>query len=416
MIRNHAAAEGIALRFLVPLLLTSAICNQETWSTVLSTLGQVASTAGIILAAYVVLRTFRRSAWVPLVIALTILLKMLRIIFPASEGLVLAYELTTGLLWCAAGAIAAIRCPRVIGRQVTIICILGVPLMILQLMGVGVWTQVMRTDWHDGGTGDATQYPTFLRSVDEVMVNTVQSRPAGFFASNNLLSMVLMCAIGLHFSQADRRKLGWQDIGLCLAIVLVMSKGVFTALAVVSLWLLVMGDRFKRRYVLKMAVVVGLLVALYARLFPGVFAFVSSSDAAMLNFQLRWYDLLFSTGIPSLVDHARVGMFYLSKKIDLDDPGQRQSGYAVLAAMAGYALAALALVAPVFLWGLAWLRRTARSRLQPVMVMLLVMLMVPMISSFLASVFFWFIAGFAMLPLFLAFEPRYRLLIRQQAQ
>ena len=415
MIRNHAAAQGIALRFLVPLLVTSAICNQETWSSALGAIGQVASTAAVVLAIYVVLVSFNRSAWASFVIAMTIVLKVMRFIFPASESLVLVYELTSGLLFCAAGAIAAIRCPRTISRQVTIICILGVPLMVLQLMGVGVWTQFMRMDWHDGGMGDTTQYPTLLKAAGEVMLNTVQSRPAGFFSSNNLLSMVLMCGIGLHYSLDERRRLGWRDVGLGLAIVLTMSKSVFMALAVVSLWLFVSGDRWKRRYVLKMAVLVGVLVATYARLFPGVFAHVASSDAALLNFQLRWYDLMFSTSIPSLVDYARVGMFDLSKQIDLDDPSQRQSGYAALAATAGYVLVAAALVAPVFWWGVRWIWRTARARVQPVLVMLLVVVMVPMMSSFLTSVFLWFVAGFALLPLFLTFEPRYRLLIRQEA-
>ena len=412
--RGDRELGGRALRFLVPLLITSAICNQQLESVVLSAIGQVASTTGIVLAGYVVLLSFRQSMWAPLVIVVTVLLKLARLMFPGSEGLVLGYELTTALLWCAAGAIAAVRCPRVIARQVTTACILGVPLMVLQLMGVGEWTQFMRTDWHDGGLGLTAQFPTFLLPAGEVVLTTVQARPAGFFSSNNLLSMVLMCGIGLHFGQRDRRRLGWRDVGLGLAIVLVMSKGAFLVLLVVSLWLLVVGNWGKRLYVLKMAIVVTGLVALYARLFPGVFAFVASFDAAALNFYLRWYDLLFATGIPELADQARVGMLDLSSKLELDDPARpNESGYAMLAATAGYLLAAVALLAPFFWWGCRWLRRNARARLQPVKVMLLTVLVVPVISSFLASVFFWFVAGFALTPLFVAFEPRHRLLIRQ---
>jgi hypothetical protein len=396
----------VALRWLVPLMVASAICTQEEWSPTLSAIGQITSTAAVLLSGYVILVPFWRSWWAPLVIATIFVLKALRVVFPANERLVLAYQVADGLLFCAAGAIAAVRCPRVIGRQVTLICILGVPLMILQLLGVGVWTQVMRTDWHDEGIGETTQYPTFLRTADEVTVNTVQSRPAGFFSSNNLLSMVLMWGIGLHFAQADRRRLGWRDVGMGLAIVLV----------VVSLWLFLVGGRRKRRYVLKMAAVVAGLVALYARLFPGMFAYNASSDAAVLNFQIRWYDLMFSTGIQRLVDYARAGMAELSKQKDLDDPTQRQSGYSMLGPAVGYMLAAIAVVAPFFWHGLRWLGRVSQARLASISVMMLILAMVPMISSFLSSVFFWFMAGFALLPLFLAFEPRFRRLVRRQVQ
>jgi hypothetical protein len=68
--------------------------------------------------------------------------------------------------------------------------------MLLQLLGVGEWTQFLRTDLDIGVL--LTQYPTLFLDRANVIITTFQARPAGFCWANHFLSVIIMLAFGLH--------------------------------------------------------------------------------------------------------------------------------------------------------------------------------------------------------------------------
>jgi hypothetical protein len=398
----------LALTSLVPLLILSAICNQHTNRPLLLAVGQIVSTGGVIAAMLAVLLTLRHSVWGWGLVSVTVLTKVGRIAMAGSDEMLFAYVLAVNALFCTAGAIAALRCPERVARQFVFACIIGLPLMIAQLTGVGEWTQRYRMDLHDGGYGDYTQFPTLFRLPGDVELNTIQSRPAGFFPSNNLLSIVIVFALGLHFSQSRRRTLSRRDVALCATAVVSMAKIVFLAFGLLIVWLWLTGRRRQRKYMRRVLVASVALVWLYAALFPGVFAFTVGWDQIVLNFKLRWNDLLFASGVPDWMAQARDAMRDLPVMVDLDDPTQRQSGYATIAPILPYLAAAVAIVVPAYVFGLVRVRRSARRWFVASTSLLLMVALIPLVTSFLGAVILSFTAGFGCVPLFIALLPSYR--------
>jgi hypothetical protein len=96
--------------------------------------------------------------------------------------------------------------------------------------------------------------------------------------------------------------------------------------------------------------------------------------------------------------------------------GQRESGYATIAwALPALFGAGLLLLIP-YMGGVRGLRRHARPLVLLASTLVIVTALVPMITSFLGAVMFWFLAGPAVIPLAAATMRGFRSLIMEQSE
>lgn len=390
---------GLALQWMVPLLLASAILNQQIGSTPLLAAGQLVSTLGTLAAIVIVWATFGPKWWVVLVVALTVVFRFARVTV-ADEGMILTgYVVLSGVLYLTAGLIAAILAPDTVARHLWLGCVIGLPLMILQVLGVGEWTQVLRTDLHDEGLGVRLQFPTLFKQPGEVVLNVIQSRPAGLFPSNNLLSMVVVFTVAWFFSRGEGVRQHRRDLPLLAVAVLTMAKIVMLGTLAVFAWLFVAGGRAKRRRVLRATIWIAMLIATYAVLFPGLFAYNTDWEKTVLNAAIRWNDLLYATGRYEWMIAAQANVAELQTTVAISDESQRQSGYAVMARYLPYLAAAALVLGPLYLMALRRVRRQSRAAYLTATAVLLAAVLLPLISSFLGAVLFWYLAGASALPL-----------------
>ena len=127
----------LAMRVVFPTMVVTAIFDQQVSSAVLLFVGQLISPVSILTAATIVLLTFRHALWPLVVVGMTLALRALRIVVGLNDTLVALYTIAVGFVFCAAGAAVAIQRPRLIYKQILWLCLLNMPLMILQLAGVG---------------------------------------------------------------------------------------------------------------------------------------------------------------------------------------------------------------------------------------------------------------------------------------
>jgi hypothetical protein len=291
--------------------------------------------------------------------------------------------------------------------------------MWLQLVGAGLWTEALRTDGKD-----VAQFPTLFRKVGEVSISALQARPSGFFPSSNLLSIVIVFAIGLHYARANRPKVGWRDWLFGAVTVLSMSKIAYLAFAVIGAWIVIVGDSARRSRALQGLVLLGVLTGAYAVMFPGMFSYLAAPDLIVGNFVIRFNDFLLAAKVPpGIIAPLKVPLSQTpaifpeaameSVREALAHPSERQSGYAVIAEMLPYVVVVALALSPWFWRGFRRMCAFAGDWVYPTSVGLIVVLLLPLITSFLNGVLYWFMAGFAALPLFQT-EPHFRAMLRRR--
>jgi len=240
----------LSLRWIFPGLLISSTCNQQEKYNLLMVIGSVTSILNVMAAIVIAWFVFRKKSLILLVIFGFLLTKTGRIVFGDQSYFLGGYIIFVGILFCIAGSVAAFQFSRLIYRQVILFCLFSIPLMLLQLIGVGEWTQFHRTDIDNLEYG-LTQFPTLFVGVNNVVINGLQVRPSGFCWANNFLSIVIMFALGLHYGKLKSHKITWKDAVLCAITVLAMAKIVFLAFGVIILWLLIFGESWKKKRIIK---------------------------------------------------------------------------------------------------------------------------------------------------------------------
>lgn len=412
-------------------MLFSATFNQQENFPLLLGVGRVSFWFTLMAMVVLVWSTFRNKLWIVITIFAFLVSKAGRIAFGANSLFLLPYICFSGILFCAAGAAVAFTERKLIYRQVMLFCLLSIPLMVLQLAGVGEWTQVLRTDSHNLSYG-LRQFPTLFVSSADVVITTLQARPSGFCWSNNFLSIVIAFALGLHFGRLKSASLAWNDLVLCTISTLAMAKIVFLIFAVITAVLLICGESWKRRRMAKVTALLLLCLGAHSFFFPGVFAYTTSWELLQRNFQGRLSDLARSSvdkgDARATVVEGTLPKSHSSSKMEetrgpglsepsdlaLAAPDQRplndlagvphlgiESGYAKIANALPYLGIVVFLILPFFLDGFKKLEEHFPHLKDSTLLSLLVLLLLPLSTTFLEGAFFWFIAGFALLPLFL---------------
>jgi hypothetical protein len=398
-----------ALHAFLPALVLSAILVQQTppW---LLLAGQVASITSVLLACTLLLLTFRQSAWPVLVVATVIGLRIMRFFapHPMLDG---AYTLAFFVLFALVGGILAAQAPRVLARQLYWLCALSLPLMLLQLLGVGAWTQVLRTDLND--LSNLVAVPTLGRWPGDVVINPLQARPAGFFSSNNTFSVFLVFAIAMTFAHSSpHRRRRWRDVVVSATVVVSMAKIALLAFLSVAAWRFVRGDGDVRLHAAKATATLVVLLTIYAALFPGVYAYNLSPQRILLNVQYRVTD--FAAAVPIGAVREWAGrqsidiVANLSRLTDKKDTSSSQSGYSDMAPALPVVFLAAILLAPHYRSGWRTLRTSRPELAWQSTCAVIVVVLTPIMTSYVLSTLFATMFGVAILPLLIADSGRWR--------
>jgi hypothetical protein len=300
MIRNSHLLLGAEI-VLIPLLLTSSIFLQQVDKNLelIYAIGQLLSIVSLFAAILIILGANKSPIFTISLIAFIFLLRLGKGISPLDVIISDLYEALLLVLMYYTGKALWVRNPFLIGRQFSLFCILGLLLMVVQMLGVGEWTQVLRTDVHGGLiSNELTQSPTLLVDERDLDIGaTLQSRPAGVFASNNALSLVLSFAVALMLWQNTKRTRLFRSVLLALVCVLAMSKTVFAVIVCSVSFAVGFGDFSQRCRALSFLLFTSCWLFLYALLFPGLWFVNVSWDSWYLNFALRVISIEQSIGV-----------------------------------------------------------------------------------------------------------------------
>ena len=375
------------------LIIAPTLLNQH--SSELRFLGQIMMMGGTLAVIAILFFTMGRQKWLVLCVAGFLFSKAGRIAFGENSLFYPLYIIFMAFLFSRAGSVILLQEPKLIYRQVMMFCKLSVPLMVLQVLGVGKWTQVLRTD-----SIAKIQFATLFVSSEDVIVTGLQFRPAGFCYANNVLTPWVILALGLHYGLTKTSKLTFNDVVLCTIAILTMSKLAFLSFGVIMLWLLIAGDGRRRKRIIKVVFLFcGLLVA-YSFFFPGLYSYNLDPDYIRKNFMGRAAALARSMEDNTVKEYI-VKTFEDDEYFQTRDSG---SGYSVIAKY-------LTVVFPVLLGMLVlWFRGLKRLRAfypdlaKASVLIMFISFLLPLGNWFAEGPAFWFIAGFGLLPLFSVLE------------
>jgi len=386
---------------LFPCMIAGTVLNQQAWSMTLSHAGQ-AIFWGCVACAVVVIASVLKMPRLGLFLgAALVAARILRIIAPGAWWPLFAYTVVLSGTFLLAGLALVLYQRRMIRGQVMALVLLSLPLMFLQTSGADPIFQSLRTDAHSAN--GYTQHATLFVDSDNVVITTLQARPAGFVHANNFLSVILLSGLLLQLSGSRVSYLTVADLGLTCAMVLSFAKIVWLGFAMLILWMMVRCGARGRRKAIKLVALASILLLAYAIIWPGLFAYNASPHSAYVNFQLRLADL-----VASIQGERLAGVLIpdLDGKMAWHPLGGAESGYARIAPALPALGVAVLLLSPFYVRSLRRLKgaRGTRDLAEAGLIVLFVM---PIMAQFIDSPSFWFVLGPAAIPLFLAWAgPR----------
>jgi len=398
------SVKSISVRLIFPALVIAMVVGNQLWKFGPFYIGQMISWGVDCAAAVIVVSRFRNKVWPLVLLACIILTRASGSGYEGNQPVDTAYLVFLNVLFCAAGAVVASRRINLVYRQVFWICLLCTPLMLLQMLGVGEWTQFLATE---GGPGVQPQFPTLFVGNDDLTFSVIQGRPSGFLHSNNFLSIILLFALALHYSNTKTRKLNWRDLVLCTMVVLAMAKSVFLIFSAMVVWMLMFGDGRQRLRISKVVLLIFALFGLYALLFPGLFASNMSLYHLTFGFFVRANDFLAHLDDDSFLKESLVPYFEGTPTADWETAAAGLSGYTHALTILPYLIIGFVFLIPLFLMGFRKLRLRFPELRNTAPLTLFVVILYPAAVPFFSAQIYWFIAGFALLPLFVLLQPRY---------
>jgi hypothetical protein len=141
--------------------------------------------------------------------------------------------------------------------------------MILQVSGVGEWTQFLTTHGYisEDFSVPKSPHPTLFVSYYDLQANYLQGRPAGILHSNQFASLIVLFAIGLFLNKDSEESLPVLLI-LSTSAIFLLAKVVFLGAMIIVVYNIACGNR---KLAFKFTVAVVSTAIAYAFLFPGLF-------------------------------------------------------------------------------------------------------------------------------------------------
>jgi hypothetical protein len=392
---RHPWLTDLAAQLIFPCLAigTTLIQQRETWT---QGVGQVLLWISILAALELVYSHPRLALMGLTALAIIVFSRALRLV---TAGPIIDSTYTAGLalLYGTAGAVVVWTKPKMLNRQFAALLFLSAPLMVVQLTGGPDWDWVhmWRTDSHNA-SGYELFVPILGQTNPQSGWGTFQLRPAGIIYANNFLSIVVLFGMALHLARMEGRRLAHSDRFLAAVLTLAMAKLLFLAYLVFLSGYLIFGSADRRWRMLKLTSLLTLFLALYWWLFPGAFIYNLSPTSILLNFTIRWADLLGSLtggGVISLIAENLNGVSTYTILTG------SESGYAKIGRRLPW-LAAMALVMlPVYVGRLRTIWRHDPQLGRIVINIAVAACLAPLITWFLTGPFFLCAAGAAFLPL-----------------
>jgi hypothetical protein len=301
------------------------------------------------------------------------------------------------------GAILILEYRPMLRRQAAVMMIAAMPLMLLQVVGAGAWTQVLTTHgiMEDGESVSKEGMPTLFVPQHELRTTNVQMRPAGFFHASEYASLIIIfCFVLIITSPAPRT--GLAGLAVCVAAVVSMAKIVLGVTALVAVFLMITGTaELKRRAALFAAGLVALVFA-YWILFPGLFESNLGMEAIALSLLSRAYDVAGALGYGAVIDRQLYEVFH--QAMELSDH-TFMSGLGQIMYYLPLFAAALAVGIPAGILAFVRMRRLSPSATRFAATALMAITLFIIAGPFLGSPSFWFCMGAGMFP-FLALLDR----------
>ena len=401
MLPTLANVQPFLAKWFFPAMVVDMVIGCQLWKFGPFLVGQMLSWVVDVAAILIVLKAFRRNLLPPILLAWCILsAKMIEVVFAnATAGLV--YIICLNTLFCLAGAVIASQYPNLVYKQVMIICLLNVLLMVLQVTGVGTWTQFLATE------GSKEVVSTLFVQEKALTFWVVQGRPSGFLHSNNFLSLLVLFGFALHLSRI-RNKFWWGTLILCSMAVLSMARIVFLGFLIIGMVLIVVDNYRHRRSFMKALTLMIFLFGIYIFLFPGLFANTFSRLAVTYSIFIRITDILVTLPQGSIL-HTIFGYYFgdISQAYMSSLGPGHVSGYSYLIPLLPYLMMLLLIVTPFYFRGLHRLRMRLPHMVLTIKLTLVVLIVYIAAVPFLKAQLYWFMAGFALLPLFAVLMPRF---------
>jgi hypothetical protein len=267
-----------------PLLMLAAVIGNQQWRIGPFLWGQMISWIVDIGGIVILVRFMKRKYWGYLLLVAIVLTRAAGSGFRGSATIDMVYLALLNLLFLIVGAIIAATAPDMARKQVRWICLFSLVFMVLQVTGVGEWTQFLALE---NNGAPKTAYPTLFVPEDRLIWQVIQARPSGLFYSNNFLSLIVLFGLALNFSDERTNKLNRWDVAMLMMAVLSMAKIVFLGTAMIIGWLVFFGRREQRG---RMWRAVGLLLVFfvaYRILFPGLFSYQVNFTHFAYSFFIR---------------------------------------------------------------------------------------------------------------------------------
>jgi hypothetical protein len=199
--------------------------------------------------------------------------------------------------------------------------------MVLQVIGIGSWTQAFAT--HGDGDG-------FL-PVDTIFVEELSldfrlevARPAGIFYSTVPLNFLILVGMILHFYKTSKISLKITCL-YTISMVISMGKAVIFGYLAIAVFTLVIGNKQQKIGIILSFLMTGFAFAIYSFIFPGLFDINFSSITILSSIFTRLSEVVNVLSPGSIFLESFIVFENLSsfRSLGLED-GENFSGLAAL--------------------------------------------------------------------------------------
>lgn len=417
-------------RLLLPCVWLNTLFGNQLWSPTFAMLGQVFYWFSVLMAGLLAAKTFGRWVWPYLLILLIAGSRVASIL--DMPGFRMVYLGSTMLLFVVAGVALHLKFPQVLQAQVRTFILLSLPVMFMQVVGVGDWTQMFNTLYITGGDDVDSEIarpevhllPLLFSTEEDLLANraadffeflSMQSRPPGLTHSSAMLAAFILAGTAVHLGRMRSKKLTWQDVLLACVAVMAGAKMALLGFLLLVIVAWCRADSPIRRRLATLMLVTGAALAMYIGMFPAVAQHNLGSGAFEVSFFTRAADAIVALA-PNLV--------YLPELADVVStyaavlPGDREdvgglSGLVTLIKVLPFALVGGLLALPWILRGFRHCRSLSITRCRTSELMLLVILIVPFATQLFGSQFYSLCIGVTIMPIALSLSTRLRTSLAQ---
>jgi hypothetical protein len=391
-------------KWLLPGLIAVTVISNQPWAIAPVPIGQMIGWLINLLAVFFVFSVVGRNLRFIAFILGLIAAKVFTILYPSDAILNTMYYFLAGCMFSFIGALVCFRYPRLIYKQIMIICLINVFFMLLQIIGVGAWTQFLTT--HGVGIEDSKipMATLFVKNISSA-VSVMQRRPAGLLYANQFLSLILLFGIAVNFSYSGNR-FKWGTLIICIMMVLAMAKIAFLGFVIIFLLLLILGTPGQKSEIFKTLIYIPFVLFLYYIFFPGLFVKNLSLQAVKWSFFIRLNDMVNTLPETNIAKESLLESLFSTPKPEVS-LNAHVSGYSEIMPILPYLVIIMLMLLPFYCESLYKIRQRFPYFVWTSIFTLVAITIFPYICTIWKSQLYWFFAGFGLLPLFFLFKPKY---------